>query len=242
MRNEMSKKPAERISDPESDPENRSSPSARGDKTSPTYQDVLDESLGETFPASDPISPGTAARREQPISTPKNPKDWARNTATDSNVFIKPLQELQQAQQPQASHANPNDAASPLPPERVRQLRAQLEHRARELVDELRAVEDDRPDTPTLTQTTVEDMAEHGEQRSRDAVRGAEQERDAGELRDIAAALARIDEGRYGICIECGNQIPFARLNVQSSALRCIQCQQQYERTHPAEVKAVLMR
>jgi hypothetical protein len=41
----------------------------------PTYQDALDESLQETFPASDPISPsvGNTGRR---ISTEKNPTDW----------------------------------------------------------------------------------------------------------------------------------------------------------------------
>jgi hypothetical protein len=42
----------------------------------PTYQDLLDESLQETFPASDPISPNGACRTGQRISTGKNPTDW----------------------------------------------------------------------------------------------------------------------------------------------------------------------
>jgi hypothetical protein len=42
----------------------------------PTYQDVLDESLQETFPASDPISPGAATHPGRRISTEKNPTDW----------------------------------------------------------------------------------------------------------------------------------------------------------------------
>jgi hypothetical protein len=42
----------------------------------PTYQDLLDESLEETFPASDPISPSAAMHAER-ISTRKNEVDWS---------------------------------------------------------------------------------------------------------------------------------------------------------------------
>lgn len=41
----------------------------------PTYQDVLDEALEETFPASDPISPAVAGAYER-VSTPRNRIDW----------------------------------------------------------------------------------------------------------------------------------------------------------------------
>lgn len=41
----------------------------------PTYQDVLDEAIEETFPASDPIAPAVANAGE-PVSTRKNPTDW----------------------------------------------------------------------------------------------------------------------------------------------------------------------
>ncbi len=43
----------------------------------PTYQELLDESLDETFPASDPISPGAAMHTEKEVSTGKDPVDWA---------------------------------------------------------------------------------------------------------------------------------------------------------------------
>ena len=42
----------------------------------PTYQELLDESLKETFPASDPIAPGAAARPEEPAPSEKDAKDW----------------------------------------------------------------------------------------------------------------------------------------------------------------------
>jgi len=42
----------------------------------PTYQELLDESLDQTFPASDPISPSAAMHADKKISTPKDDKDW----------------------------------------------------------------------------------------------------------------------------------------------------------------------
>jgi hypothetical protein len=42
----------------------------------PTYQELLDEALDQTFPASDPISPTAAMHAEKEISTPRDGKDW----------------------------------------------------------------------------------------------------------------------------------------------------------------------
>jgi len=46
----------------------------------PTYQELLDEALELTFPASDPISPGAAARAEERVSTPMDATDWKLET------------------------------------------------------------------------------------------------------------------------------------------------------------------
>lgn len=57
----------------------------------------------------------------------------------------------------------------------------------------------------------------------------AEVSRDASELREVEAALARIDGHSYGTCLECGVAIPFARLDAYPMASRCIACQEQLE-------------
>ncbi len=44
------------------------------------------------------------------------------------------------------------------------------------------------------------------------------------ELRRIAAALARIDEGEYGYCLECGEEIAVRRLELAPAAPLCIGC------------------
>jgi len=57
----------------------------------------------------------------------------------------------------------------------------------------------------------------------------AEVSRDAAELHEVDAALARIDGDTYGACLECGAPIPFARLDAYPMAARCIECQEQLE-------------
>ena len=62
------------------------------------------------------------------------------------------------------------------------------------------------------------------------SVHHAEIERDMVELRDISAALARVETGAYGICADCGEQIVAARLAIWPTAKRCTPCQRQLER------------
>jgi RNA polymerase-binding protein DksA len=59
----------------------------------------------------------------------------------------------------------------------------------------------------------------------------AEVARDAAELRDIAAAQARIAAGTYGTCIDCGRPIGAKRLEAYPTAKRCIEDQQRREKT-----------
>ncbi|CAN5322606.1 hypothetical protein BH09PSE5_BH09PSE5_06140 [soil metagenome] len=45
----------------------------------PTYQELLDESLDQTFPASDPISPSAAMHAEHALESEANSVDWTLN-------------------------------------------------------------------------------------------------------------------------------------------------------------------
>lgn len=57
---------------------------------------------------------------------------------------------------------------------------------------------------------------------------------ESAELDAIEAALQRIEDGTYGICIDCGSTIPAARLHAAPATLRCIGCQSQVEQPrHP---------
>jgi DnaK suppressor protein len=45
----------------------------------------------------------------------------------------------------------------------------------------------------------------------------------------IRAALQRLEEGTYGTCLDCGQQISEARLGVRPEAARCVDCQTKAE-------------
>lgn len=59
-------------------------------------------------------------------------------------------------------------------------------------------------------------------------------ERETQELAMIEAALARIDAGSYGECVDCARAIPRPRLDASPEASRCIACQERFEQRRAA--------
>jgi RNA polymerase-binding transcription factor DksA len=59
-------------------------------------------------------------------------------------------------------------------------------------------------------------------------------------IRDIDEALARLEQGGFGICAECGDRVAAARLLACPTARRCATCQEAYEHTfagmHPSSL------
>ncbi len=45
----------------------------------------------------------------------------------------------------------------------------------------------------------------------------------------VVAALARLDAGTYGQCVQCGTQLSDERLEARPEAARCKTCQEQME-------------
>ena len=54
-------------------------------------------------------------------------------------------------------------------------------------------------------------------------------------VRDIEATFKRIKDGEFGVCIDCGNDIPFNRLQAYPTAKRCIACQGKRESEYAQE-------
>lgn len=44
------------------------------------------------------------------------------------------------------------------------------------------------------------------------------------QLQSVDRALAQIEAGKYGFCMECGAEINPARLEVRPSSVRCVDC------------------
>ena|SRR5687768_4326264 len=55
-------------------------------------------------------------------------------------------------------------------------------------------------------------------------------DRESNLLRNVRAALRRLDEGNYGVCVHCEEDISPKRLNAVPWTPFCIQCQEQADR------------
>lgn len=44
-------------------------------------------------------------------------------------------------------------------------------------------------------------------------------------LGEVSRALARLAQGSYGVCSDCGAEVPFDRLKAEPWAERCVPCQ-----------------
>jgi DnaK suppressor protein len=47
-------------------------------------------------------------------------------------------------------------------------------------------------------------------------------------LREVDAALWRLDAGEFGVCIDCGENIPIRRLQALPWASRCVPCEERF--------------
>ena len=115
----------------------------------------------------------------------------------------------------------------------VRELRGMIEARRRALQAELhdgtdRAREDNfedlagpAPDAGDESVATLIGDIDH-----------ADVSRDLTELRALDAARGRMEEGSYGVCVDCGGEIEYERLKAAPAAFRCISCQRLHEKTY----------
>lgn len=58
----------------------------------------------------------------------------------------------------------------------------------------------------------------------RQAMAEANEQRRILRLKQIGAALARMDAGEYGFCMDCGEEIAPARLDAEPCVLKCGDC------------------
>ena len=96
----------------------------------------------------------------------------------------------------------------------VRESDATIALLAAEVEDDSTDVEDEAAEAADFTESDREEaLAEAAVQRKAEA----------------EAALARMDAGTYGTCIDCGQPIPEARLEFRPEAARCLACQEKFE-------------
>ena len=83
-------------------------------------------------------------------------------------------------------------------------------------------------DTPTGEPSgDIYDQASSERDRELDLLLG---DREREKLRNIDEALMKIDEGEYGICEECEEEIPVGRLRIVPFARYCVKCKADIEK------------
>jgi DnaK suppressor protein len=116
---------------------------------------------------------------------------------------------------------------------RLRALLAALDERERELrglVAERREALDDQG----IAAEPAGDEADRAFGRVRSAIENDLLDLHLRELARIEAARAKAADGSYGMCADCGEPIPFGRLQANPTALRCAACQGRREKLYAA--------
>lgn len=122
-------------------------------------------------------------------------------------------------------------ATTVAPPDSSRydELKQMLVDRQRELIAEvqgkIRGVRADGAEKPH----EVMDQGETSEVDIQEDIELALIQMKAETLNKINEALARLEEGRYGLCFECGDEIAEARLRALPFAVRCKDCEEARE-------------
>lgn len=114
----------------------------------------------------------------------------------------------------------------------LKKLRQQMVDRQRQLVAEVSEQRSQAAADGNQDGHGVGDAADESVVRMMTDLHLQEAGRDLEELRDIDAALKRMDDGSYGECDECGNDIGYPRLEAQPTAMRCVECQTIHEKTY----------
>ena len=97
-------------------------------------------------------------------------------------------------------------------------LKAQLQERLAAMQSRLASIKKD------VTSPHSGDSAEQAQERENDEVVDAIGNETAQTIRDLGAAIARIEEGTYGECEICGEDIAPGRLEAIPEATRCVDC------------------
>ncbi|MEM9632552.1 MAG: TraR/DksA family transcriptional regulator [Pseudomonadota bacterium] len=101
-------------------------------------------------------------------------------------------------------------------------IRKKLLSLKREL-EELSEISEEARATVTLDQQSVGRLSRM-DALQRQAMAQASERQRRSDIQRILAALQRLDEGEYGYCVECGDEIAEKRLEVDPSAAFCINC------------------
>jgi len=117
-----------------------------------------------------------------------------------------------------------------LTPEQLVGLEAALRQRQRELGGQQARHRDGRSRVEQAREMLLQDGDDAPQRDADREIDLAVSDREVVELAAIGQALQRLADGHYGRCVDCGAEVPLARLQLEPHALRCVACESARER------------
>lgn len=119
---------------------------------------------------------------------------------------------------------------------RYEDLKQMLDERKRQMLSQVHEkIRDVRSENVSGKVNNVLDPGESSEAGIQEDIEFALIQMKAETLNKINEALARLEEGAYGNCFECGEEISQARLRALPFAVRCIECEEARENAQKRE-------
>ena len=106
----------------------------------------------------------------------------------------------------------------------LKKIRASLVERRNELEEHLYKLS-----TEKVSDDQVQDPGDQALTSTMENLRSSLQDTELQEYKRIKQALQKIDDGTYGICIDCSGEISEKRLKWYPNAARCLACQEAFE-------------
>ena len=116
--------------------------------------------------------------------------------------------------------------------EKIEKIRKKLDEQKRQLLAEAEGTINDSMNPE------IENFPDMGDQAAAESDRSFElriRDRERKLLAKIREAIERIDEGTYGICDECGDEISNKRLEARPVTTQCIECKTLQENQERAQ-------
>lgn len=107
-------------------------------------------------------------------------------------------------------------------------IKEQLLKRKIEIEQELKRLIQDK-----FSDDQVQDVGDQALSSTMESLNSSLQHAKMEEYKRIDMALNMIEDGTYGICVDCGQSISEKRLNSFPNATRCLSCQEIYEESGP---------
>lgn len=102
------------------------------------------------------------------------------------------------------------------------QFKARIRARLEELKDQS-ALANESQSVVELDQQAVGRLSRMDALQNQAMAKAQQANRDI-EARRLSAALIRIEDGEFGYCEDCGDEIPAGRLNLNLAASKCVTC------------------